>query len=331
MALAAPAFASVTVSSPSNGDTVGSPFTLSANSGSCSSQPVSAMGYSLDNNTSTTVVHDTMINAKMSSGTGSHTVHVKAWGNKGAVCVTDVGIHVTTSSSSTSGPSIPSNAVRVSSIQTLSNWKAVNDTGTGGGYATGSMGIVGSPSINGGTRAFYTKFSNSGGARYYATFGDDTSPTNFVYDTWIYIPNTSNSNTIANIEMDMNQVMPNGQTVIFGVQCDGYSSTWDYTANRGTPQRPSDTWIHSGAHCNPRQWSRNVWHHVQIHYSRDSAGKVYYDAVWLDGSRLNIGASAPAAFALGWSPTLLTNFQIDGLGTGGSNTVYLSNMAIYRW
>lgn len=332
MALASPAFASVSVSSPSNGDTVGSPFTLSANASSCSSQPISAIGYSLDNSTSTTIVHDSMVNAQVSSGTGSHTLHVKAWGNRGAVCVTDVGVHVTaTLSSSSHAPSIPSNAARVSGIQALDNWKAVNDNGTGGGYAKGSMNIVGTPSRNGGTRAFHTQFSNYGGERFYASFDDDTDSTNFVYDAWVYIPNSSGSNTIANIEMDLNQVMPNGQTVIFGFQCDGYSHTWDYTANRGTPQRPSDVWIHSKAYCNPREWSRNVWHHVQIHYSRDGAGKVYYDAVWLDGLRLNIGAAVPSAFALGWAPTLLTNFQVDGLGAGGSNTVYISDLTVYRW
>jgi hypothetical protein len=41
--------------------------------------------------------------------------------------------------------------------------------------------------------------------------------------------------------MDMNQVMPNGQIVIFGFQCDGWSGTWDYTANKGTLEKPIDT------------------------------------------------------------------------------------------
>lgn len=289
------------------------------------------MGYSLDNSTSTTVVHNSAINAKVGSGTGWHTVHVKAWGNHGAVCVADVSIHVTATTSSAHGPSIPSNAVRVSSIQALGNWRAVNDNGTGGGYATGSMSIVGSPSRNGGTRAFYTKFSNYGGERFYASFDDDIYSTNFVYDTFVYIPNSSSSNTIANIEMDLNQVMPNGQTVIFGFQCDGYSHTWDYTANHGTPQNPKDVWVRSNAYCNPREWSRNVWHHVQIHYSRNSSGTVNYDAVWLDGLRLAINATVPSAFALGWAPAVLTNFQVDGLGAGGSNTVYLSDLTVYRW
>lgn len=332
IAFAAPAFASVTVSSPSNGDTVGTPFPLSANSSSCSSQPVSAMGYSIDNSTNTTIVHDSYLNTKVNSNTGYHTVHVKAWGNHGAVCVTDVAIHVTTtvtsSSTSSSSPWIPSNAISVSGIQTLSNWKAVNDTGTGGGYASGSMSIVGSPSMSGGTRAFYTKFSNSGGARYHASFGDNSTSQNFLYDAWVYLNNSATS--IANIEMDMNQVMPNGQTVIFGFQCDGYSNTWDYTANTGSPSRPHDSWIHSKAYCNPRDWSRYAWHHVQIRYSRDNYGKVTYYTVWLDGLRRDINATVPSAFALGWGKVLLTNFQIDGLGSG-SNSVYLSDLKVYRW
>jgi hypothetical protein len=272
-------------------------------------------------------VHNTVVNAKVSSATGWHTLHVKAWGNKGAVCVTDVKLNVT--SSAVNSPWIPSNAISVSSIQMLSNWKAAHDTATGGGSASGSMSIVGSPSRNGGTRAFYTKFTNSAGERYWASFGDDAQATHFIYDTWIYL--TNSAGTIANLEMDMNQVMSNGQTVIYGFQCDGYSNTWDYTANAGTPQYPKDVWIHSKQYCNPRAWSRNTWHHVQVHYSRDSSGRVTYYSVWLDGRRQDINATVPSAFALGWGKTLLVNFQVDGLGSSGSNTVYLSDLTIYRW
>jgi hypothetical protein len=34
---------------------------------------------------------------------------------------------------------------------------------------------------------------------------------------------------------------------------------------------------------------------------------------------------------LGWASTLLTNFQIDGLGSGGSTIAYLDNLTVYRW
>jgi hypothetical protein len=125
--------------------------------------------------------------------------------------------------------------------------------------------------------------------------------------------------------------MSNGQTVIFGVQCDGYSRTWDYAANAGTAQVPLDVWLHSAAECNPREWSTNAWHHVQISYSRDRAGNATYKSVWLDNIEQDLYVTVPSAFALGWDATLLTNFQVDGLGPSGSATVYLDDLTVYRW
>ncbi len=93
-------------------------------------------------------------------------------------------------------------------------------------------------------------------------FGADTTVTNFLYDAWLNLAGPSTN--IANLEFDMNQVIANGETVIFGVQCDGYSSTWDYTTNAGTPESFSDQWLHSTAPCNPRTWTLNAWHHVQM-------------------------------------------------------------------
>ena len=83
------------------------------------------------------------------------------------------------------------------------------------------MAMVGSPSLSGNALEFYTTYTWYGGERYYATFGDDTTSSNFVYDGWVYLNNSSGS--IANLEMDMNQVMSNGETVIFGFQCDGWN------------------------------------------------------------------------------------------------------------
>ncbi len=324
-ALTLPALAAVSVSSPGNGAYVSSPFTLSADSTTCSSQPVASMGYSLDNSPDTTIVSGTSLQTQISAGTGWHTLHVKSWGPKYASCVTDVSLMVTAGSSSP----VPSNAVSVSSIQTLSNWQNQYDTAIPGGWASGSMNIVSSPSRSGSARGFSMSYGNYGGERFYASFGDDTESTNFFYDTWVYLKGPISG--IANLEMDMNQTMPNGQTAIFGFQCDGYSSTWDYTANAGTPQNPVDRWINSNASCNVRSWSANTWHHVQVYYSRDNSGNITYHSVWLDGNQQNINATVNSAFALGWQPSLLTNLQIDGLGNGGSATVYLDNLTVYRW
>jgi hypothetical protein len=64
-------------------------------------------------------------------------------------------------------------------------------------------------------------------------------PLTFSMTPGSHLPSPSTS--IANLVMDMNQVMPNGQIVIFGFQCDGWSGTWDYTANKGTLEKPIDT------------------------------------------------------------------------------------------
>lgn len=283
------------------------------------------MGYSFDNSTSTTTVNGNAVNAYVNGSLGTHTLHVKSWGSFGASCVTDVPVTIVASPVA----SVPANATVSKEIQSWAGWSAADDAGTGAGLAQGLMAMVSSVSLSGHSREFTTTYSNSAGERYYITIGTDSSPKNFVYDTWLYI--ASPSSDIANLELDMNQVMWNGDTVIFGVQCDGYSNTWDYTANEGSPASYYDVWLHSGAYCNPREWTTNMWHHVQMVYSRDSAGNVTYQSVWLDGVEQVINATVPSAFSLGWGKAVLTNLQVDGLGGYGSATIYTDHMTVYRW
>lgn len=236
---------------------------------------------------------------------------------------------VSASSGSANPSAVPSNALAVSSIQTLSNWQESYDSASGNNNATGQMSVVSSPSRSGAARKFDTRFTNFGSERYAVQLGDDSVSTNFFYDGWLYIAGPSKQ--IANIEMDMNQVLANGQTVIYGFQCDGNSGTWDYTKNGGTPANYNDVWVHSKAPCNPRSWATDSWHHVQIGYSRDDSGNVTYKAVWLDGTEYDLNVTVPSAFDLGWNSCLLTNFQVDGAGASGKSTVYLDQLTIYRW
>lgn len=311
------------VASPANGSTVNSPFHLSASASSCSGQPVSAIGYSVDDSSYTAIVNGTVLDTSVTTGTGGHTVHVKSWGKGGAACMTNVAVNV-----NGTAKYVPAGSSNVSNVQTI-GWSAVKDPGAGGS-ASGWTNVVSSPSRTGHARQFASSYSNYGGERYSAWMGDDASATNFLWDGWVYIQNSGAD--IANIEMDLNQVMPNGQTVIFGFQCDGWSSTWDYTVNRGSASSPKDQWVHSGAYCNPHGWGVNQWHHVQIRYSRNTSGWVTYNYVALDGKQENINVTAYSAFALGWSPTLLTNFQVDGATSGGSGShVFLDDLTISRW
>jgi hypothetical protein len=296
------------------------------------------MGYSLDNSTATTTVNGTVIGASVSAGSGSHTLHVKSWGNQGAGCVANIAINVTstataastgggTASSGGSSAYIPSTAKSISSIQTFGNWKEAFDNATNGG-ASGWMTLTGSPSLSGNARQFSTNFSNNGGERYWNSFGDDTAAQNFVYDAYIYV--NSSITHVANIEMDLNQVMGNGQTVIYGFQCDGWNNTWDVTKNAGSATYPKDQWVRSNAACNPRNWAQNKWHHVQISYSRDTWGNVTYHSVWLDGNQQPINITVYSAFALGWAPSLVTNLQVDGLYSG-SATLWVDKLTVHRW
>jgi hypothetical protein len=316
----------VVVSSPTSGASVTSPFMLVASGTLCGGQSLSALGYSLDSSTSTTFYSGTALAASISAAGGSHTLHVKSWGTSGSTCTNDIPFTVKVPITS---PTIPATAVVTLNIHKLTNWTAEHDAGTSGS-STGTTSLVTSPALSGSARQFAVTYTNYGGERYNIKFSKDQASTNFVYDTQIYIANPSTG--IANIEMDLNQVMSNGQTVIFGFQCDGWSHTWDYTANTGTPTSPIAHWLHSNQSCYPQQWTTNAWHHVQVQYSRDSSGNVTYKAVWLDGVEQDLNVTVLSAFALGWAPSLNSNFQIDGYNsTSGSATVYLDNLTLYSW
>jgi hypothetical protein len=284
------------------------------------------MGYSFDSSSDTTVVNDQSIDKSITASSGAHTLHVKAW-SSGSTCVADVAINVQSSSGTSSD--VPSDATTVRDIQALSNWSAHHDSG-GSGSASGSTDMVSSPSLYGGTRRFVTSFSNSGDERYSKNFSDDVEAHNFFYDAWVYL--TSSADHLGNLEMDVNQTMADGKTVLVGVQCDGYSGNWAYTVNTGSASDVKPKWYSkSGTSCNPRNWTRDKWHHIQYSFSRDDSGYIKYKSVWLDGVQTVLNASAFGAADLGWGPIIKTQFQVDGYGSSNTVTVYLDKLTVSRW
>jgi hypothetical protein len=312
----------ITVKTPADGAEVTSPFNLVASTSRCESEQAASMGYSLDHGATTVV--STNFSAMVVAGDGQHILHVKCWGSHGAAGDTSLDITV---NPDTASP--PSNITAVTNIQSLSHWVWNHDPGTPGD-SDGTSDLVAEPSLTGNARLMNLHFTDSGGEIYHISFGKDTAATHFIYEAYVSLGDAS---SLANIEMDMNQVIANGDTVIYGVQCDGYSGTWDYTVNLGTPAKPRIKWIHSNVSCpEPKTWARDTWHHIQISYSRDSVGKVTYESVVLDGNQSDfVGATGNSAFKLGWGTTLLTNFQLDGDGTDGSITAYLDKVTISRW
>ena len=321
---AIPSVASVVINVPANGSTVRSPFSLSAFTSLCSGQQVVATGYSLDNGTNDTIFKAPSITTSVSAPTGGHTLHVKAWGVSGSHCVTDVAIIVSGTSSV-----VPTGASSVSSIQTFGGWYSVHDGGTPGS-SSGWSAVTSSPSRTGTARKFAMAYKYFGGQRYSISFGDDEAAANFILDTWVYLP--AGDTGLKNLELDMNQVISNGATVLYGMQCDGWTGTWDVSINKGTTTKPWNTWTHTSAPCNVQSWGKNQWHHIQLTYSRNDTGWITYKSAAVDGVSHPINKTVLGAFMLGWRPTLLVNVQMDGATSGsGSAELIMDNLTIHRW
>lgn len=223
---------------------------------------------------------------------------------------------------------IPANAIQVTGIQAMPGWRTKHDPATGG-TANGTMSMADNPTLSGQTAKYDTSYSSYGGVLYSVTYGSDPLPSNFVYDAQVWIASGSK---IGNLEMDNNQVLANGDTVIYAFQCAGTSGTWDYSENAGTRSNPAVKWVKSNAPCDPQTWATDTWHHVQISYSRDDAGNVTYHSVWLDGVETPINQTVMSDFSLGWKKgVMVANFQVDGGKAGGSSTLYLDDLTISRW
>jgi hypothetical protein len=223
--------------------------------------------------------------------------------------------------------SIPSNAISSGYLDGSSHWEWNHDPGTKGTSTGTSQYPETSPSIDYKARQYSFSYSDHGGEIYHISFANDTTATHFVYDAYVYLTDPSQ---VENIEMDMNQVMADGRSVILGTQCSGYSGTWDFT----TVYNGGSHWSVSNIPCNPTKWTANTWHHVQIATHRDSNGVATYDWVNVDGTYSDFqSASGASALSLGWpAGDLLVNFQLDGASAEtGSATVYTDQLQIYRW
>jgi len=326
-----PALAQTVITNPVNGTQVTSPFTLNMTASTCSSQPVTAVGYSLDNSSNTSSWPAQYIDGPVAAPSGWHTLHVKVWNGSGAICVTDVSIDVGGGavSNATGSSVVPSDAVEVSAIQTMGSWITTHDGGTSGS-SSGTTNLVSSPSLTGTARLFANQLNDFGGQRYSVQFDDNATSENFFYDAWVYIAGSANG--FSNLEFDLDQTMSNGETVVMGFQCDSWIQRWDYAVNGGSPTAPNDTWLHSYAPCNVHGWGANQWHHVQIYFSHNGSGWVTYHSVWLDGAEQDLNLTVFSGYDLGWGPAIVTNFQIDGNSSGTTwGNVYLDEVSVFRW
>jgi hypothetical protein len=337
----------VTVASPVNRTRVPASVWVRAHNVGCDGLRPQAFGYSVDNSSTITwgvTPYDIDV-TKVSITAGTHTIHFKSWTTHGLCPVMNTTFAVvnpggSNGSGATSGSSggtgsasvpapapdlIPSNAVASANLDGANNWAYEWDPATPGSARGSTVYPATTPSYDD-AREFYMTYSARGGERWHISFAKDANATHFVYDTYVYIVDPSQ---IANIEMDMNQVMSDGRTVIFGTQCSSYSKTWEYTIVSGGTH-----WKSSNIACNPMNWAAKTWHHIQIASHRNNNGDVTYDWVNVDETHSEFtNATGNSAEALGWAQgDLLINFQLDGSDKdSGAITAYVHKLTILRW
>ncbi len=222
---------------------------------------------------------------------------------------------------------IPSNAVSSGPLNGVSGWTWTHDTGTPGTSTGSSSYPVTNPSLDSRSREFYVSYYDHGGERYHLGVAYDTVATHFVYDTYVYVEDPSQ---LANLELDLNQVMADGRTVFLATQCSGYSKTWEYTYVTSNQTH----WHTSNIACSPKTWTAKTWHHVQIAVHRDSSGVVTHDWIGFDGNIQHFNnATGYATKSLGWAKGHVTlNVQPDGASVyNGSIKLYLDKLQVFRW
>jgi hypothetical protein len=328
------AFASdVTVASPVNGTQVSSPVWVRAHNIGCEGVPPSAFGYSIDNSSAVVrgetpydidVVHQAI-------AAGTHIIHFKSWTARGACPV--VNTQFTVGSGSNTPPpaqlsgGIATNAISSGDLDPKEPWGMIHDGGTPGS-ARGSTVYPATTPVYDDARKFFMTYTDRGGERWHRFVATDRTSTHFVVDTYVFLPNPSQ---VMNLEIDVDQTMANGETVLLATQCAGIDGVgrWEagYTSGR------YDHWWASGPACNPRSWKANVWHHIQIGMHRDASGVVTHDWVTFDGAYHAWGYTHLAAHFLGWAPGVTNiQYQIEGANkTSGSITTFLHKLTVYRW
>lgn len=224
---------------------------------------------------------------------------------------------VSSASSPDQMPAIPASAVSSGVLDnyTAQPWKLTHDAATPG--TTANVSTTYRDAVNG--RNFHFDYTANAGERFSLYFGDDPSSLNFCYDVEIRFTDPTQ---ILNMELDMNQVMSDGRTVIYDCQCASKSRTWEVNA-----------WNPTRIVGNPQQWGTG-WNRVRIFWHRSADGNtVFWDGVEFNGSYLSIGVSSGAEVkALGWDVNrLVLNFQMEGANATGTVDAFARNLQVWRW
>ncbi len=331
-ALALPAFAGVTVSSPGSGSTASSPvhFVASGSSSACS-KGIASMGIYTAPFVLAYKVGGSKIDTYLNMNAGTYNVVVQLWDNCGSTAKTP--LTLTVSGTSSSGKMF-------SNLQNQKGWNGYALLPPSFGICTTCTSAgpqlkwswtpnITSPSMDG----LSTKTVYGGGTVQWGDvlwnnklIGDfstqglpDLNHTlvpslhNFTYDVYFWVKDASVSQ---GLEFDINQFF-GGQGFIWGHECRiAGGHEWDTWNNQGKH------WVPSGIPCNPIS---GAWNHLIIQVQRTSGNKLLFHSITLNGKTAVLDRYDSPYSRPNWYGVTI-NYQIDGNSAGTPYNVYIDKL-----
>ena len=310
--LAGACFAGVSVSSPANGSTVGSPVHIVAQG----STDVHTMQVYVDN-VLKYQVSGAKVDTSLAMAGGSHYIVAQGWSTSGAIYktpVTGTGSGTTTTTSGSTG------SKTYNSIDQMTGWQSCGAcAGIGGSGPVATYWMkqgVSSPSMDGSAAQFYEGGKAWANALWWKQLGANAGASHFVYDLYFYVNYPGNAQAL---EFDLNQSL-NGKKYIFGTQCNVAAGQWDVWNTAG------NAWVHTGISCTAPPAYK--WNHLTLEFQR-SNGQTVFLAVTLNGVKkyINRTYNAKAVSA----SELNVAFQMDLKGAGAGYTTWLDKVKLTVW
>jgi hypothetical protein len=323
--LAANCLASVTVtlSSPGNGATVSSPFTVNASASS--GYTITGWHAYLDGQDVYKAGTTPNISASVSGSKGTHQLVVRAWDSSGAY--NDQTISVTVDSGNTNGnglPTPPAWAKVFSNLdQSTTNWSKCGDPPCAGGSGQGSFWQSfhnTSPSMDGSSMQLFRDgiWAN---ALWWKKVGAQNSATNFLWDFYVRVDDASLKSGQA-LEFDAFQFV-GGYNYMMGTQCDYGYGVWDLWNGTG------GSWTRTSIPC--PKFSPNTWHHIQWYMTNNHSKHSYtFVTLVVDGKVYNVNRTMYAKY-LAWGDNLGAQWQLDVNKTGAAFHEWVDKAKITVW
>jgi hypothetical protein len=329
--LSAPAYAGVTVKSPTNNSTIPGNaryIATSAPSTRCASG-VGATGIYVDDALVYTA-YSAAIDTPISLSAGYHHTVVQEWDNCGGSSIADVNVFVQSSGNT------------LKSIQANQRWKMSGQVAPyysdcdfscpgvnfSRNYPVSGPSLGNAAQFNlGGTTPyadvlFYNQLIGTASTYNLPDFAHTLVPTlhGFSYDADFYLENASSHQAV---EFDVNSFPGGGAGLTWGTECRvAGGQMWDVWDNA------NGKWISTGVACNPYN---NAWNHVTVNVQRGADNSVIYQSIVMNGQVINLNKTFPPFTVPGDWYGITVNYQMDGNYRQDSIRSYVDNLNFRYW